>query len=416
MSDRCRLSWGRRRPFVLVGAVCSVLCILALAWVENLFQSTSPGLMRAVAVLLVILLNVSMTPLAFGLRSLITDLVVAQDQSRVSAWASYATAVSNILSLWAGSFHLPEVLGVSFLTQFQVLSLIACASLTATVSVCLRTAREQNSKLDAHLVGHKQQPLGLSSTLRSVRQAYRCTPARIKQVFAVQVFSWTAWYPFLFYMTSYVNTRFFEDALSQLQSFHGWTDVTRLLKSPATQVGSTALLLWTLVSFVSTMVFTRLVRKPCKRSPGPDVEDADNPLSMRTVWMSSHILFASCMLLTLVVKSWEGTVVLVSLAGFSWAATQWIPHAIVGADISPGVDDDDDDDEAAEDLRQHRGAILGLHSLAISTPQIIAALVSSGIMSGMTKLGSVEPAAWTLRAAAMPAMVAATLACRLGEF
>ena len=76
----------------------------------------------------------------------------------------------------------------------------------------------------------------------------------------------------------------------------------------------------------------------------------------------------------------------------------------------------DEDAAAADELRQHRGAILGLHSLAISTPQIVAALVSSGIMSGMTKLGSVEPAAWTLRAASVPAMVAATLACRLGEF
>ncbi|KAH0848481.1 hypothetical protein FOPE_02593 [Fonsecaea pedrosoi] len=329
-----------------------------------------------------------MTPLAFGLRSLFTDLVVAQEQSRVTAWASYSTSVSNILSLWAGSFDLPQVLGVPSLTQFQALSILACLSLTATVSICLRTARECNPNFEATLAEHRQ-PLGLGSVLRSIQQAYHCTPTRIKQ------------------------------------SFHGWTDVATLLKSPATQVGSTALLMWTLVSFLSTTVLTRLVRQPCTTtSLTEDIATTDPALcSMHTVWIYSHVLFAACMLLTLVVKSWQGTVVLVSLVGCSWAATQWIPHAIVGAEISPrrkdyrlyDVDSDADADEVDE-LRKHRGAILGLHNLAISTPQIVAALASSGIMRIMTDMGSVEPAVWTLRAASVPAMVAATLAYRLGEF
>jgi solute carrier family 45 protein 1/2/4 len=112
------------------------------------------------------------------------------------------------------------------------------------------------------------------------------------------------------------------------------------------------------------------------------------------------------MVLTLVVKSWEGTVVLVSLVGCSWAATQWIPHAIIGAEISPKHDMDDT-------LLEHRGAILGLHNLAISGPQIVAASASSGIMWLMTAAGSVEPAVWPLRVAALPAMIAATLACGL---
>ena len=104
--------------------------------------------MQLVAVLLVVLLNVSMTPLAFGLRSLITDLVVAEEQRRVTAWASYSAFVANILSLWAGSLDLPKMLGASSLTQFQALSIIACLSLTVTITICLRTAQEQNPSLD----------------------------------------------------------------------------------------------------------------------------------------------------------------------------------------------------------------------------------------------------------------------------
>ena len=200
VSDQCRISWGRRRPFVLAGTVSPMACILGLAWVEALFGPLG-GLMQLVAVLLVVLLNVSMTPLAFGLRSLITDLVVAEEQSRVTAWASYSAFVANILSLWAGSLDLPKMLGASSLTQFQALSIIACLSLTVTITICLRTAQEQNPSLDLSFAEHKSTGLGLGSVLCSISQAYRHTPPRIRRVFAIQVFSWTAWFPFLFYMT-----------------------------------------------------------------------------------------------------------------------------------------------------------------------------------------------------------------------
>jgi solute carrier family 45 protein 1/2/4 len=173
-------------------------CILALAWVEALF-GPDPHLTQIMAVLIVVLLNISMTPLAFGLRSLITDLAVAEAQSQVTAWASYSAFAANILSLWAGSLDLPKVLGVASLTQFQALSIISCVSLTTTTTVCLWTAKEQNPKLDVTLAGYKT--MGLREVLHSIRQAYGHTPPRIRRVFAIQVFSWTAWFPFLFYMT-----------------------------------------------------------------------------------------------------------------------------------------------------------------------------------------------------------------------
>lgn len=225
---------------------------------------------------------------------------------------------------------------------------------------------------------------------------------------------------------STLEADFFPDALSQIRTLQGRTDIASLLQeTKATRIGSTALLLWTIVSFITTLVLTRTVRDiHYSESHGglksaKSLDPKSRYLSMPRVWTFAHFLFAICMILTLVIRSWPGTVVLVSMVGCSWAATQWIPHAIVGAEISPkqhstATNNDKDvvivDDE---DMVTHRGAILGLHNLAISTPQIFAALASSAIMWIMTNAGSIEPSVWILRVAAIPAMIAATLALRL---
>lgn len=36
ISDNCRLSWGKRKPFMVVGSVATVVALLALAWVREI--------------------------------------------------------------------------------------------------------------------------------------------------------------------------------------------------------------------------------------------------------------------------------------------------------------------------------------------------------------------------------------------
>jgi solute carrier family 45 protein 1/2/4 len=34
-SDNCRISWGKRKPFMIVGAAATIVALLALAWVQE---------------------------------------------------------------------------------------------------------------------------------------------------------------------------------------------------------------------------------------------------------------------------------------------------------------------------------------------------------------------------------------------
>lgn len=35
-SDNCRMEWGKRKPFMAIGSVATVIALLALAWVKEL--------------------------------------------------------------------------------------------------------------------------------------------------------------------------------------------------------------------------------------------------------------------------------------------------------------------------------------------------------------------------------------------
>lgn len=35
-SDNCRVSWGKRKPFMFVGAAATIVSLLALAWVQEI--------------------------------------------------------------------------------------------------------------------------------------------------------------------------------------------------------------------------------------------------------------------------------------------------------------------------------------------------------------------------------------------
>jgi solute carrier family 45 protein 1/2/4 len=35
-SDNCRISWGKRKPFMIFGGSATVVCLLALAWVREI--------------------------------------------------------------------------------------------------------------------------------------------------------------------------------------------------------------------------------------------------------------------------------------------------------------------------------------------------------------------------------------------
>lgn len=78
-------------------------------------------------------------------------------------------------------------------------------------------------------------------------------------------------------------------------------------------------------------------------------------------------------------------------------------------------DEDDDDEEEGGGKDNQSGAILGVHNIAISLPQVISGLVSSVTYRIAEGAGSQVPTAWVLASSGFAAFGAAVLAARMVE-
>ena len=97
-----------------------------------------------------------------------------------------------------------------------------------------------------------------------------------------------------------------------------------LLWDNATRLASFALLLESVVALIANLVLPLLLRGRL----------AIRGLTLRRIWLASHLLFALLMWSTLFISSVEGAVAMVSVAGISWALTLWAPFALIAHSVS----------------------------------------------------------------------------------
>ena len=147
-------------------------------------------------------------------------------------------------------------------------------------------------------------------------------------------------------------------------------------------------------------------------------------LTLPRAWMASHILTSIILLSTALIHSRISSTFLVGLLGISWALTQWAPYALISAEIARAdpylrFSDTDDDNEQRESgnvefgsSESKAGTILGVHNMAIATPQIIAAVGSSALfwILGRWDIVDGEAVGWVIRAGGLAGFVAAWLA------
>ncbi|KAI4170044.1 MAG: hypothetical protein LQ346_008903 [Caloplaca aetnensis] len=165
----------------------------------------------------------------------------------------------------------------------------------------------------------------------------------------------------------------------------------------------------------------------------PTLVSASSSFTLRRIWVATQALFASSMLATLIFTSTIGTILLFSLVGVSWAASNWIPFALLGTELSSSssrrqLSDDGSDDEAKyhkptdihsdpENILTHPGLVYGLHNLFICLPQILVTL-GMGIVSVLSDSGGGEDTlklAWILRLGGIFALVSMYLATKLDD-
>jgi solute carrier family 45 protein 1/2/4 len=480
-SDNCRLRWGKRRPFIIGGAAATILSLMVLAWAkeiiggllglfgadpESSFVKTSIMLF---AVLFVYVLDFAINVIQAGVRAYIVDVAPTHQQESANAWLMRSAGIGNILGYLAGYINLPDYLPWLGNTQFKVLCAIASFVMALTVGVSCSTCSERDPQFDT---APADQQDGVIAFFKGLARSVRKLPPQIKKVCMVQFFAWIGWFPFLFYITTYVG-EIYADPFFEKDPQLPDRQIDGILED-GTRIGTRALLVFAVTTFIASVILPFVI-PPTFQPPEPErpvtpatpmtpttphsmggsgyfalnhqtkgtprtfTEKVSNSmevlqiksLTLRRSWFISHILFAVLMALTFFVKSTWGATVLVGAIGIPWCITNWAPFAIISSEISKRdairrgiikprdresqlIAEGEDDGSGADSA----GVVLGIHNVAIAAPQVIATLISAILFRILQKprgTAGDTSVAWVLRFGGICALVAAWLTLQVNE-
>lgn len=476
-SDRCRSPYGKRRPFIIGGCVATILSLMVLAWTQELVggflsifgaDPASPGVKKCVmlfAVLFVYILDFAINVLQAAVRAFVVDCAPTHQQDLANAWVSRTSGVGNIMCYVLGFMNLPAAFPWLGYSQFKVLCALASFIIALTVGVSC-TVQERDPRIEGAPL---DQDTGVMAVFKDLFRSVRRLPPQFKTVCGVQFLAWVGWFPFLFYTTTYIGEIYTEPFFQSNPNMNE-AEVDELWET-ATRQGTFSLLIFAITTLAASVFLPFIVTpsfQPSTPSPSTHMtpsaswsrsQDEDyfpksskltpiqrlrgvvsgilsrlqiESLTLRRLWLLSHIMFAVLMFLTFLARSVAAGTVIVGLIGIPWAVTQWAPFALISAEISkrdairrgiikPPPTRDAQQLAAGEDDSRgadQAGVVLGIHNVAISAPQILATLICSVIFKMLQKPRGVPgdtSVAWTLRFAGVCALGAAWLTRRVGE-
>ncbi|TGO29996.1 hypothetical protein BPAE_0009g00940 [Botrytis paeoniae] len=447
LSDRSEHYLGRRRPFIIIGTIATIVCILALPWTTDLISylfalfGSSPvgrgamickGLTAAVWIWA---LNIAIQPVQGGLRAIIVDCVPPKQQVRACGYASAAAGIGSILGYTAGYVSLLKYLPWLGDTQLKGLCLIASVALGSTVAVTCFTAKEKRF-VDLDASSKKQ---NFAGNLHQIFSSIKTCPREIRKICMVQFFAWIGWFPFLFYITSYLGGLYEAEytAISKKETPTLAVPTTSSLTTSPHSIrhATFIMILFALVALISNLTLPLFI------SPSSISSKDQKPafisrlrikfLTLPRVWTLSHILTTLLTISTLLTSAFVSTSILVIFLGISWATTTWIPLALISTEISQSqhrsrsttstssiplsqiaqpTSSPHKRNRSREELQA--GTIMGLYNMAIALPQIIAALQGSLVFWALGEVGVVgtEAMGWVIRLGCLGSIFAAWLA------
>ncbi|KAF2636957.1 MFS general substrate transporter [Massarina eburnea CBS 473.64] len=420
VSDSSRIVWGRRRPFVLMGAITTIIAISALSWIEPFTAllcslhgepSMAPMIMKYWAVFWITFLNVGIQSMQSGIRSLIVDVCPPEQQSLASAWAGRFTGLGNILGYLLGSLPLPFLVKNVEAWRFRCMSLFAVTVLSITTVITLYFIHEEVVAAPPE----EDHDWVIRRTFRGIVQGMVSMPSRARSVCRVQFFSAMGWFGFLFYSTSYVSHLYLEETTENSDTVHSPAH-----KASGMRFATTASLLFAVVALSMNLILPRLTRfsgidlLSQKRSFWTHLNSLRQP---HILWALGHLLYTFLTFSTFAISSSTAGTATIATAGIAWGVTQWAPYALLGEEIASQNSDRGNVEElggkrVAKEQNQN-GAMLGVHTVAVNLPQILASIATSGIFWLAGQVGIKDAVGWVLRLSGIAGAVAAWFAYHL---
>jgi solute carrier family 45 protein 1/2/4 len=236
-------------------------------------------------------------------------------------------AIGHMIGYGAGSIDLVRIFGPTLGdTQFKQLTVIAAMTILGTTAVTcwavtervLRVTSSPNSNISGGGIAKKLPDESPFKVFHQIRSTLQTLPPRIQAICWAQFWSWIGWFPFHFYSTTWVGETYFRYDLpaGAKTSSDALGDIGR--------IGSTALMIYSTVSFAGAFFLPMIVRSPTDetythrppRAMAGILErlDAMKP-DLLTAWMCGHLMFSAAMFMAPLARSFVSATVLMCICG-----------------------------------------------------------------------------------------------------
>jgi len=211
ISDQSGNLKGRRKPFMLGGAISTSISLLGFAFSENMAHIflllsgldisdiQAQIVVKIIAVLWFCLLNIAIQPLQMASRAFIVENSARDEQVLAHAWASRIQGVGSIIGFFLGAVPLSGILPYGGLPQFSTLCLLVSILLLITILVSYFLVHEEPSDFQSPGLVQKA---SFITRITDILVSVRMMPRPVKKVYLIQCFAWMGWLPFMVYYTT----------------------------------------------------------------------------------------------------------------------------------------------------------------------------------------------------------------------
>ena len=327
MSDRTWNKLGRRRPYFLVGAILASLALLAMP---------HSGVLWMAAGLLWILdasVNVSMEPF----RAFVADLLPEEQRTvgfaMQSVFIGAGAVIASLLPGWLGKWGVSTAPTAEHAIPQVVVWAFTIGAVVFLLSVLwtIVTTKEYPPEDMEELRRKKQE--GWSE----IWVAFKEMPVRMKQLAAVQFFTWMA----LFAMWIFFSVAVARNIL-------GATDTTSALYQQGIDLANECFAIYNFTAFIAAMAFLWLGRK----------------MSAKSIHVISLILGGLGLASVGVIKDPLLLKVAFIGVGVAWASILSMPYAMLSSSLPA----------------DRMGVYMGIFNFFIVIPQILVAILLSRAM------------------------------------
>jgi Na+/melibiose symporter-like transporter len=379
--------FGKRRPFIFLGALATIVSLIGFSN-ATVLQDVSVLLALSAAIGSFWALDFASNAIQGPIRSLLTDIVPDKQQPIGNAFLAVHTGLGNLLGSLLGGVDFQHFIpGLPpALTNIRILYGLGALLLAATVGLCLLCAREvveerhvqiqrllaawksmvkqfsqifnsrgvsssstlsemkvheTTSLLPADLVHHAPK----TDTDTATETAAWVLPSAVRRVFLVQLFTWFAWFTCFMFAASWVG----EDVQGgNPRAPPGSSALFRY--NEGVRIGNIGMAVQSVIALCYAPLLPTLMRM----------------VSVKILYSLAHLLMAGCLMATVLVSSGLEAILVLSVLGIPWATTMIIPWSLSGTAVSH---------------TRSIGLFLALMNLSQCLPEIVAAIAGSLVLS-----------------------------------